>query len=317
MAVTIEAIQAAQERISPYIVRTPCIHLKNLDPVLGCQVYVKAECMQITGSFKLRGALNKLLSLPSGQLANGVTAASSGNHGRAVAFGAKMLGTTAVIVIPRTAPEIKIRNIRSLGAEVVMCEAEERFRIAEQICRDRHAVMIPPYNDEEIMAGQGTVGIELTEQSPHFDMVITPVSGGGLLGGVAAAVKALSPETEVFGAEPEAVPRYSVSLAAGRPTAVKRQTSAADALVSDLPGSVCFPVVREHADGVAAVSDEYLLKGMRLLLMEGKILAEPSSCIGLGAVLQGKIPVSPGQKVCFILSGGNVGMSQLGMLNGI
>ena len=314
MAVTIESIQAAGERIAPYIVRTPCMHLQNLDPFLDCQVYVKAECMQTTGSFKLRGALNKLLSLPPGQLANGIVAASSGNHGRAVAFGAKMLGTAAVIVMPRTAPEIKIRNIRSLGAEVVLCEAEERFRIAEQICRDRQAVMIPPYNDEAIMAGQGTVGVEIAEQSPHFDMVITPVSGGGLLGGVAAAVRALSPGTEIYGAEPEAVPRYSTSLAAGKPTAVKRQTSVADALVSDIPGSVCFPVVQNHADGVVSVSDESLLEGMRLLLLEGKILAEPSSCIGLGAVLQGKIPVSPEKKVCFILSGGNVGMSQLDML---
>ena len=314
MAVTIETIKAAADRIASYVVRTPCIHLQNLDSFFGCQVYVKAECMQITGSFKIRGALNRLLTLPGGQLSRGVVAASSGNHGRAVAYGAKMLGTSAVIVMPRTAPEIKIENIRSLGADVVLCDAEDRFRIAEEICRERNAAMIPPYNDEEVMAGQGTAGIELAEQCPSPDMVITPVSGGGLLGGISTAVKALSPDTKIFGAEPEAVPRYSASLAAGKPTAVKRQASVADALLSNIPGSLCFPQVRDHADGVVPVSDEFLLKGMKLLLQEGKILAEPSSCIGLGAVLQGKIPVSPEMKVCVVLSGGNVGLSQLDIL---
>ena len=301
-------------RIAPYIVRTPCIHIQNLDSFLGCQVYVKAECMQITGSFKLRGALNKLLTLSHGQLTHGVVAASSGNHGRAVAYCAKMLGTSSVVIMPRSAPKTKIENTRSLGAEVILCDAEERFRIAEQICRERNAVMIPPYNDEDIMAGQGTIGLELVEQCPSPDMVITPVSGGGLLGGVSTAVRALTPDTKIFGAEPEAVPRYSASLAAGIPTSVERQASVADALVSNIPGSLCFPQVRAHADGVVSVSDEFLLKGMALLLEEGRIFAEPSACIGLGAILQGKIPVSPEMKVCFVLSGGNAGLSQLDIL---
>ena len=301
-------------RIAPYIVRTPCIHIQNLDSFLGCQVYVKAECMQITGSFKLRGALNKLLTLSHGQLTHGVVAASSGNHGRAVAYCAKMLGTSSVVIMPRSAPKTKIENTRSLGAEVILCDAEERFRIAEQICRERNAVMIPPYNDEDIMAGQGTIGLELVEQCPSPDMVITPVSGGGLLGGVSTAVRALTPDTKIFGAEPEAVPRYSASLAAGIPTSVERQASVADALVSNIPGSLCFPQVRAHANGVVSVSDEFLLKGMALLLEEGRIFAEPSACIGLGAILQGKIPVSPEMKVCFVLSGGNAGLSQLDIL---
>lgn len=314
MPITLNMIREAQDRIAPYIVTTPCLHLRNLDPYFGCQVFVKAECMQITGAFKLRGALNKLLSLSPEQLANGVVAASSGNHGRAVAYGAKMLGTTAVIVMPRTASTVKIENIRSLGAEVVLCDTSERFQIAERICRERNATMVPPFNDEMIMAGQGTAGIEIVGQCPELSMVITPASGGGLLGGISTAVKSLSPETLVYGAEPQALPRYSASLAAGKPVTVERHTSVADALVSDTPGSICFPQVQANVDGVVPVDDEYLLKSMKLLLLEGKILAEPSSCIGLGAVLQGRIKVSPEMKVCFVLSGGNVGLSQLDLL---
>lgn len=314
MSVTIETIQEARGRIAPYIVKTPLLRLQNLDPFLGCKVYAKAECMQITGAFKLRGALNKLLSLPQEQLARGVVAASSGNHGRAVAYGAKMLGTTATIVMPRTAPPLKVENIRALGAEVVLCDVSERFEIAAKICAERGAVSIPPFNDEAILAGQGTAGIEIFEQAPDLDLVIIPVSGGGLIGGVSTAVKSLAPQMKVYGAEPAALPRYSASLAAGSPVTVERHFSIADALAADTPGSICFPQVQKYVDGVVAVEDDYLLKGMKLLLTEGKVLAEPAACIGLGAVLQGLITVTPETKVCFLLSGGSVGLDQLDIL---
>lgn len=314
MAVTIESIYEARKRIAPYIIQTPLIRLHSLDPYFGCQVYVKAECMQTAGAFKIRGALNKLLSLSKEQINHGVVAASSGNHGCAVAYGAKLLGTEATIVMPRTSAPIKIENIRALGAKVILCDASERFQIAERLCAEQDAVMIPPYNDEDIIAGQGTVGVEIAEQCPELDMVIVPVSGGGLLGGVSTAIKALAPDIKVFGSEPEALPRYSTSLAAGYPVAVERHASIADALVSNKPGNICFPYVQKNTDTVVAVNDEYLLRGMKLLLTEGKLLAEPSSCIGLGAVLQGKIPVTPEKRVCFILSGGSVGLDQLDRL---
>lgn len=314
MPITIDDIRNAQKRIAPYIIRTPLLRMPQLDQALGCQVYVKAECMQITGAFKLRGALNKLLSLSPEQLSKGVVAASSGNHGRAIAYGAKMLGTKATIVIPLSTPHVKVNAIRDLGAEVVRCETAERFRVAEQICREQSAALAPPYNDEEIMAGQGTAGLELMEQCPELTAVIVPVSGGGLLGGISTAVKALNPQVRVYGAEPDAVPRYSASLSAGQITTVKLRKSVADALVSNTPGSLCFPQVQKHTDDVAAVSDDFLLKGMKLLLTEGKLLAEPSACIGIGAVLQGLIPVKESDKVCFVLSGGNVGLTQLDVL---
>ncbi len=317
MALNIDTIRAARERIAPYIVRTPLLHLQNLDSYLGCQVYAKAECMQITGAFKLRGAMNKALTLTAEQLARGIVAASSGNHGRGIAYAAKLLGAKATIVMPRTSPPVKVEAIRALGAEIVQCETSERFRIADEICAEQGATMVPPFNDEDIMAGQGTIGLEVVEQCSDLDMIVVPVSGGGLLGGVSAAIKAVSPRTRVYGAEPAALPRYSASLAAGKLITVEQKKSIADALVAQTPGAICFPYVAANTDGFAAVEDEFLLRGMKLLLAEGKLLAEPSACIGIGAVLQGLIAVKPEDKVCFVISGGSVGLEQLRMLDDV
>lgn len=314
MAVTIQDIREAQARIAPYVLKTPLLRLHNLDDDLGCQVYAKLECMQRLGAFKIRGAFNKLLSLTREELDRGIVAASSGNHGRAVAYGAKMLGTKATIVMPHSAPAIKVENIRALGAEIVQCDPSDRFTLAEKICRERGATLVPPFDDEVVMAGQGTVGLEILEQCPDIDVVLVPVSGGGLLGGVSTAIKALASEIKVYGVEPAALPRYSESLKAGRPVKVRRHPTIADALVSDIPGEVCFPQVMAHVDGVVTSDDEHLLRGMRLLLTEGKLLAEPAACIGLGAVLQGTVEVGPDTRVCFLLSGGSVGLEQLRQL---
>jgi threonine dehydratase len=317
MACSVSDIRAARDRIAPYVVRTPLLRMNALDSFLGCEAYVKAECMQITGAFKIRGAMNKALTLTPDQLERGIVAASSGNHGRGISYAAKLLGARATIVMPRTSPQVKIDAIRSLGAEVILCETPERFRIAEQVRAERGATMVPPFNDEDVMAGQGTVGVEIMEQAPEIDTVIVPVSGGGLIGGVSTAIKALAPGVRVYGAEPAALPRYTKSLAAGKPVTVPYQATIADALAAQTPGDKCFPCVASNVDGFAAVDDAYILKGMKLLLTEGKILAEPSSCIGLGALLQGLIPVKQGDKVCLVLSGGSVGLGQLRILEGV
>ena len=202
MELTLETIRAAHARIAPYIVRTPLLRLPALDDALGCEVYAKAECMQRTGAFKLRGAMNKILALTEDERARGFVAASSGNHGRAVAYAAQRFGTHACIVMPETAPAVKQAAIRALGAELVLCEASERFDVAARLCAERGATMVPPFNDEAVMAGQGTVGLEILAQCPEIDAVVVPVSGGGLIGGVATAVKALAPHVRVYGAEP-------------------------------------------------------------------------------------------------------------------
>lgn len=314
MPLTLKEIQNARSRIAPYIVQTPLLRLSNLDSFLGCEVYAKAECMQITGSFKLRGAMNKMLSLSKEELARGIVAASSGNHGKAIAYAAKLLGAKATIVMPETAPKIKVDAIRSLGAEIVQCDVPKRFEIAAQLCRERGATMVPPFNDETVMAGQGTAGLEIMEQCPELNAVVVPVSGGGLIGGVSTAIKAVSPNTRIYGAEPAALPRYSASLKAGGPIKVELKKSVADALVAQIPGDICFPYVAAHTDGFADASDDSLLKGWKLLLTEGKLLCEPSSAIGIGAVLQGLIPVNKNDKVCFLISGGSVALEQLDIL---
>ena len=235
MELTLETIRAAHARIAPYIVQTPLLRLPALDDALGCEVYAKAECMQRTGAFKLRGAMNKILALTEDERARGFVAASSGNHGRAVAYAAQCFGTHACIVMPETAPAVKQAAIRALGAE-------------------------------------------------------------------------LAPHVRVYGAEPEALPRYRESLRAGHPVRVEQQRSVADALVAQKPGDVCFPYVAENTDGFADVADADLLRAMKLLLLEGKLLCEPSSAIGMGAALRGQLPLRRTDKVCFVISGGNVAL---------
>lgn len=193
----------------------------------------------------------------------------------------------------------------------------ERFEVAERLCRDRNTTLVPPFNDETVMAGQGTSGLEIMEQCPDLDKVIVPVSGGGLIGGVSTAIKAVKPETIVYGAEPANLPRYSASLKAGKPVMVEKNTTIADGLVTQIPGNVCYPYVAANTDGFADVDEDYILKGMKLLLLEGKLLCEPSSGISMGAVMQGLIKVKPDDKVCFFISGGSVSFEQLRILDGI
>ena len=319
MNFTVETVKEARERIRDYVTETPLLRMEALDAFLGCQVYLKLENMQKIGAFKFRGAMNKIQKLTEEELARGIVAASSGNHGKAIAYGAKMKGAKATIIMPNTAPKMKVEAIKALGAEVISCDAAERFEVAAKVCEERGSTMVPPYDDYDVMAGQGTLGLEIMEQCPEVDMVVVPASGGGLIGGVATAIKGVNTDVKVIGAEPSGLPRYSVSLEKGEPTMVPMPEvkSVADALVSNRPGLKCFPVVRDHVDGFAAVDDTYMLKAMKMLLMEGKLLAEPSSCIGMGAVMQGKISVKPEDKVCFVISGGNLGFEQLELLGGV
>ena len=295
MTMTLETIRAAHARIAPYIVQTPLLRLPVLDDALGCEVYVKAECMQRTGAFKLRGAMNKILALTDAERARGFVAASSGNHGRAVAYAAQRFGTHACIVMPETAPAVKQAAIRALGAELVLCDAAERFDVAARLCAERGATMVPPFNDELVMAGQGTVGLEILEQCPELDAGVVPVSG----------------------AEPAVRPRYTESLRAGHPVQVEQKRSVADALVAQMPGDVCFPYVAANTDGFAPVADDDILRGMKLLLLDGKLLCEPSSAIGMGAALCGQLPLRRTDKVCFVISGGSVALEQLHQLEDV
>lgn len=312
--VTLEAIQQARQKLAPYIFETPVIRLQGLDERLGCQVYVKAECMQKTNSFKIRGALNKMLSMTPKQLQAGVVAASSGNHGKGVAFAAKLLGIKATIVLPNTAPQVKVDGIRALDAEIVQCKLAERHMIAKRLSDQYGYTIIHPYDDYDIITGQGTAGLEIMEQLPDVDCVVVPIGGGGLIGGIATAVKAINPQTKVIGAEPAVLSRYAKSRQAGKRVLLEEKESLADALLTLQPGEKNFPIFQQYVDDVVGVAEEYLALGVKTLLLEGKILAEPSSSIGIGAALQGILKISKEDKVCFLISGGNVGLNQIAHL---
>ena len=308
---TLEMIHKARERIAPYIYETPLLRLRGLDEVLGCQVYVKPENMQKTNSFKLRGATNRLLTLPKEALDKGVVTASSGNHGKATAYAAKLLGAKACVVLPNTAPKVKVEGIRGYGAEVVFSEPAKRYAVCAALAEERGFTAISPFDDYELMAGQGTIGLEILDQLPDVSAVVVPIGGGGLIGGVSTAIKESKPNVRVIGVEPAKVCRYTQSFAAGHPVRLPDDSSSvADGTATLFPGERNYPIVQKNVDEIVTVDEEYILKATKLLLTQGKVLAEITSCQVMGAVLQGKLKFAPEEKVVFLLSGGNIGMDQ-------
>ena len=317
MTLTLDDIKKAADMIKPYIHETPMLRMQNLDAFLGCRIYLKMESMQKTNAFKIRGAMNKILQLPKSGLEKGIITTSSGNHGRAVAFAAKQLGIHATVVVPESGSKFKADAIEALGAELLRCDVRERFEVTEALAEKYDYTYIPPFDDYGVMAGQGTVGLEITSQNEALDHVIMPASGGGLLASSSTAIKLTAPDMKVYGAEPANLPRYTESLAKGEVTAVTRKETVADALVTSQPGTRNFPIVEEYVDKMMTVSEEFILKGMKLLMMEGKIIAEPSSAITAGALLEGSLDVSPEDKVCLVISGGNVGLETIKKLEGV
>ncbi len=308
---TLEMIREAQKRISPYIYKTPLLRLNNLDTYLGCQAYAKMESFQKTNSFKVRGALNAALSLPEEALKKGLITASSGNHGKALAYAATQLGTKAYVVVPETAPKIKVEGIKSFGAEIVLSIPAERFNVANRLSEEKDLSFVSPFDDYYVMAGQGTAGLEIIEQEPEVDIIVVPVGGGGLIGGLSTAVKGMNPNIKIIGVEPTVVSRYTTSFKSGGPVTLPPEShSVADGLQTLRPGDRNYPVVQKNVDEIVTVDEEYILKAAKLFLTEGKLLAEISSCITIGAVLQGVIKFNPEDKVVFFISGGNIGMDQ-------
>lgn len=309
--VTIESIYQAQERIAPYINKTPLLRLNNLDEYLGCKVYAKMESFQKTNSFKVRGALNASIALPEEALKKGIITASSGNHGKAIAYAAKQLGTKAYVVVPETAPKIKVQGIKSYGAEVIFSVPAERFNVAKKLSEENNLSFISPFDDNEVIAGQGTAGLEILEQLPDVDYIISPIGGGGLIGGLSTAVKETNPQVKIIGAEPTLVARYTNSFAVGHPVVLPSESkSVADGLQTLKPGELNYPIVDKYVDEIVTVDEENILKATKLFLTKGKLLAEISSCITLGAILQGAIKFNPNDKVVLFISGGNIGMDQ-------
>ncbi|XP_030454247.1 serine racemase isoform X2 [Syzygium oleosum] len=315
-AADISSIREAYARIGSFIHKTPVITSESLNAICSRSLYFKCECFQKGGAFKFRGACNAICSLDDAQAAKGVVTHSSGNHAAALSLAAKLRGIPAYIVIPKNAPKCKVNNVIRYGGQVIWSEVtmQSREDTALKVSQETGAVLIHPYNDKRIISGQGTISVELLEQAPQLDTIIVPISGGGLISGVALASKSMNPTIRVLAAEPRGANDAAQSKAAGRIITLPVTNTVADGLRASL-GDLTWPVVRDLVDDVIVVDDTDIVEAMRLCYEILKVAVEPSGAIGLAAVLSESFRSNPAWKDCnhigIILSGGNV---DLGMI---
>lgn len=312
MNLSLEAVRAAADRIHGRAVRTPLLEARALSAHTGGRVFVKPEVLQRTGSFKYRGAMSRMTLLSREERRRGVIAFSSGNHAQGVAAAARDLGTTAVIVMPSDAPRMKLENTRALGGEVVLYDRykEDRAAIGQRLAEERKLILVPPYDDQNVMAGQGTIGLEIAADvaalGETLDVVVTPVGGGGLAAGIATAVTALSPRTKVYGVEPQEFDDTKRSIAAGERVAnAPGAKSICDALQVQTPGELTFPINKRLLSEVLTISDDEALAAMAAAFRELKLVVEPGGAAAMAALLAKKLDVK-GKTVAVVLSGGNV-----------
>ena len=306
-----DAIKAARARIAGSIRRTPVLSSDFIDEELGASVFFKCENLQVSGAFKARGAFSAVLKLPAAQAARGVVTHSSGNHGAALALAARSRGIACHVVAPRTTPESKQRNMRRYGAKLTLCEPNlaARQAAAERILAETGATLIHPFDDADVMAGQGTVALELIEQVPDLDLIVCPIGGGGLISGTAVAAHGLNPKIRILGAEPEGADDALRSHRAGVITPVAQPASLADGLLATIAPST-FEVIRTQVHAVGTASEAQLVAAMRRVWEELKIIIEASSAVPVAALLNGSLSVS-GRRVGVVLTGGNVDLQQL------
>ncbi len=305
MTVTLEDIRQAAQDLVGQVVRTPCSHSRTLSEISGAEVYVKFENLQYTASFKDRGAFIKMSSLTQAEQAKGVVAMSAGNHAQAVAYHAERLGLAATIVMPEGSPTVKVKNTRRFGARVVLSgeTIDDAAVYANKLAEDEGLTFVHPYNDEKVMTGQGTVGLEILEDVPDLDAVIVPIGGGGLIAGIAIAAKAIRPEIEIFGVEASLFPSMYQALQ-GMPVTSGGRT-VADGIAVKTPGNLTMPVVQELVSDIFLTSEEQLEHGVQTLLEIEKTVAEGSGAAPLSALLAHGDRFA-GKKVCLILTGGNI-----------
>ncbi|MDE2486971.1 MAG: threonine/serine dehydratase [Alphaproteobacteria bacterium] len=306
-------VEAAAARLAGHAVVTPLIESPALSERIGARVLIKPETLQRVGAFKFRGAYNRLAQLSADERTRGVVAFSSGNHAQGVALAARLLGVPAIIVMPSDAPAIKVAATKAYGAQVRLYDRlrESREEIANAIAKENGSVVVPSFDDPAIIAGQGTVGLELVRQAQAaggaLDVVLTPISGGGLIAGISLAVKALSPATAIWGVEPAAYDDTRRSLEAGERVTLKPEArSLCDALESPAPGALTFPIMQRNLSGAVGVTDAEVAEAMRYAFTTLKLVVEPGGCVGLAALLTAKVKPPAGGTVGLVVSGGNV-----------
>lgn len=306
----------AEKRIRPYIFRTPLLRTGNMDEDLKCRVYLKPEMLQVSGAFKMRGAVNALFSLTEEQRERGIICSSSGNHGKACALAGRMTGTHVVVVLPEDAPKAKADGIRALGGEVIFGPRlySERWNMVKEEERKHGYTIVHGYEDYPVMAGQGTLGLEILEDLPYVDTILVPVGGGGLISGVAVAVKSLRPNVQIIGVQARASEGYVRSLHCGYPVEVEVGTSLADGLTCRRPGTNPFPIIQKYVDDCVSVSEDSIAEAVRLIADKASLIAEPSAAVGVAAILEGMYQPEREENVVLILTSGNWDMDKIGKI---
>ncbi len=312
MRIPLESIREAADRTAPHLLRTPVLSSRSLGDRAGVRLELKCELFQKTGSFKPRGALNIVLSLPADQRARGLVTVSAGNHAQAVAWAARVVDVPCTVVMPTDAPRSKMDAVRGYGATIVAHGDRATLfdRLHEEQARTG-ATFVHPFDDPIGLAGAGTVGLEIVQQSPDVDCVVVPIGGGGLMAGVACAVKAMRPQCRVVGVELAGGPGMVPALAAGKPVPVPRPATLADGLTPPFVGALPLEVAQQAVDEIVLVSEEEIAEAMRALLVRAKLFVEGSGATATAALLAGKITLPAGARVVSIVSGGNVDPERL------
>ena len=311
----IQTIQEARERIGSRIHRTPVITSRQFNEASGKEVFFKCENLQRAGAFKIRGATNKIQSLTPEEKQRGIVAFSSGNHAQAVAVAGHEAGVRVLVAMPEDAPAAKVAATRGYGAEIVFYDRlkQDREAFALDLAERERLVMVPPYDDDFVLAGQGTCGIELMEEVPDLDCVLTPCSGGGLFAGVATAAKAMNPRIKCYPVEPDTADDTRQSLLKGERVTIPPPPTIADGLRVQIPGKLTFPILQRVADDVLTVTDEEIIATLKFILFRMKLLVETSGATAAAAVMFKKLPADV-KRVGVVLSGGNIDPDQLKQL---
>jgi threonine dehydratase len=310
------SVRAARERIAGRLHTTPTVSSTRLGDAAGVRLVLKCENLQKTGSFKVRGALHKLSRLDAAAKARGVVTVSAGNHAQALAWAARDAGVAATVVMSTNASPAKIEASRGYGAEVVLHGASniDAFAKARELEKERQLTFVHPFDDEDVAAGAGIVGLELLEQAPDLDAVVVPIGGGGLIAGMLVALKESNPKLRIFGVEPEGAPSMRRSLDEGHAVRLDAVNTVADGLAAPMAGELPYQIVRRYADDVVLLGDDAIADGMRQLLLSAKLLAEPAGAAAVAAVLSGALPLRRGERVAAIVSGGNIDLAKLASL---
>ena len=315
---TLEDIKKAKERLSGYIRRTPLWEEGRLEEFVGCKLYLKPENLQLTGAFKIRGALNTALSLSKDELEKGIITSSSGNHAQACAYVGRMLGIHATVVIPEDAPKVKINNAKRMGAEVILWDRSYAKRWEKVYEEEKLHGYIPihPYEEPRVMAGQGTIGLEILEDLPDVQTVVVPIGGGGLISGISTAIKETNPNIRVIGIQAAASCPYYASRMAGKPTPppFNGEETLADGISCTAVGKNPYPIIEKYVDEIVTVEEDSIKQAVKLIADKAKFIVEPTSAVVIAAFLEKKFKVDKDEKVCALLTSGNYDIDKLGKI---